>query len=216
MSDKPRLYSYFRSSCSWRVRIALNLAGLEVEQVPIHLVKNGGEQHSQDYKKLNPLGQVPTLEMDGLLLTQSVAIMEYIHDTHPEAHILPEDPAMKAKVRMITEMICSGIQPIQNLSVMQKHSQDQAERMAWSKYWITTGFRALEAVLQKTAGECCVGDKVTMADCCIVPQVFNATRFSVDMSEFPIIEKLNENLSSRPEFMAAHPTQQPDCPPELK
>ena len=88
--------------------------------------------------------------------------------------------------------------------------------MAWSKYWITTGFRALEAVLQKTAGECCVGDKVTMADCCIVPQVFNATRFSVDMSEFPIIEKLNENLSSRPEFMAAHPTQQPDCPPELK
>ena len=216
MSDKPRLYSYFRSSCSWRVRVALNLAGLEVEQVPIHLVKNGGEQHSQDYKKLNPLGQVPTLEMDGLLLTQSVAIMEYIHDTHPEAHILPEDPAMKAKVRMITDMICSGIQPIQNLSVMQKHSQDQAERMAWSKYWITTGFRALEAVLQKTAGECCVGDKVTMADCCIVPQVFNATRFSVDMSEFPIIEKLNENLSSRPEFMAAHPTQQPDCPPELK
>ena len=198
------------------MRIALNLAGLEVEQVPIHLVKNGGEQHSQDYKKLNPLGQVPTLEMDGLLLTQSVAIMEYIHDTHPEANILPEDPAMKAKVRMITEMICSGIQPIQNLSVMQKHSQDQAERMAWSKYWITTGFRALEAVLQKTAGECCVGDKVTMADCCIVPQVFNATRFSVDMSEFPIIEKLNENLSSRPEFMAAHPTQQPDCPPELK
>ena len=119
MSDKPRLYSYFRSSCSWRVRIALNLAGLEVEQVPIHLVKNGGEQHSQDYKKLNPLSQVPTLEMDGLLLTQSVAIMEYIHDTHPEAHILPEDPAMKAKVRMITEMICSGIQHIQNLSVMQ-------------------------------------------------------------------------------------------------
>jgi maleylacetoacetate isomerase len=216
MSDKPRLYSYFRSSCSWRVRIALNLAGLEVEQVHIHLVKNGGEQHSQDYKKLNPLGQVPTLEMDGLLLTQSVAIMEYIHDTHPEAHILPEDPAMKAKVRMITEMICSGIQPIQNLSVMQKHSQDQAERMAWSKYWITAGFRALEAVLQKTAGECCVGDTVTMADCCIVPQVFNAARFSVDMSEFPMIEKLNENLSSRPEFMAAHPTQQPDCPTELK
>ena len=184
--------------------------------MPIHLVKNGGEQHSQDYKKLNPLGQVPTLEMDGLLLTQSVAIMEYIHDTHPEAHILPEDAAMKAKVRMITEMICSGIQPIQNLSVMQKHSQDQAERMAWSKYWITAGFRALEAVLQKTAGECCVGDTVTMADCCIVPQVFNAARFSVDMSEFPMIEKLNENLSSRPEFMAAHPTQQPDCPTELK
>ena len=98
MSDKPQLYSYFRSSCSWRVRIALNLARLEVEQVPIHLVRNGGEQHSQDYKKLNPLEQVPTLEIDGLLLTQSVAIMEYINDTHPEANILPKDPNTKAKV----------------------------------------------------------------------------------------------------------------------
>ena len=172
MSDKPQLYSYFRSSCSWRVRIALNLARLEVEQVPIHLVRNGGEQHSQDYKKLNPLEQVPTLEIDGLLLTQSVAIMEYINDTHPEANILPKDPNTKAKVRMITELICSGIQPIQNLSVMQKHSQDQAERMAWSKHWITVGFRALEKVLEKTAGECCVGDEVTIADCCIVPQVW--------------------------------------------
>lgn len=181
----------------------------------VHLVKNGGEQHSQDYKKLNPLEQVPTLKIDGLLLTQSVAIMEYIHDTHPEANILPEDPGMKAKVRMITEMICSGIQPIQNLSVMQKHSQDQAERMAWSKHWITVGFRALEKILERTAGECCVGDEITMADCCLVPQVFNAGRFSVDMSEFPIISKLNENLSSREEFEAAHPSQQPDCPSEL-
>jgi len=198
------------------VRIALNLAGLEVEQVPIHLVKGGGEQHSQEYNKLNPLGQVPTLEIDGLLLTQSVAIMEYIHDTHPEANILPEDPATRAKVRMITEMICSGIQPIQNLSVMQKHSHEQPERMAWSKHWITTGFVALEKVLEKTAGECCVGDRVSMADCCIIPQVFNAGRFSVDMDRFPIISKLNKTLSSRPEFQAAHPSQQPDCPVELR
>ena len=215
------------------MRIALNLAGLEVEQVPIHLVKGGGEQHSESYKKLNPLGQVPTLEIDGLLLTQSVAIMEYIHDTHPQAKILPEDPATRAKVRMITEMICSGIQPIQNLSVMQKHSQEQPERMAWSKHWITTGFVALEKVLEKTAGECCVGDSVSMADCCIIPQVsdyavgrilcliflpqvFNAGRFSVDMDQFPIISKLNETLSLRPEFQAAHPSQQPDCPIELR
>ena len=172
MSDKPVLYSYFRSSCSWRVRIALNMAKIDVEQVAIHLVKNGGEQHSDDYKKLNPLGQVPSLAIDGLLLTQSVAIMEYLNDTHPQAKILPDSPAMRAKVRMISEMICSGIQPIQNLSVMQKHSQDQGERMAWSKHWITTGFVALEKVLEKTAGECCVGDLVTMADCCLVPQVF--------------------------------------------
>merc|ERR1712215_528754 len=193
MLDKPTLYSYFRSSCSWRVRIALNLAEVEVDQVAVHLVKNGGEQHSEKFRKLNPLGQVPALDIDGVLLTQSVAIMEYINDTHPEGNLLPEDPKMKAKVRMISEMICSGIQPIQNLSVMQKHSQDQVERMAWSKHWITTGFVALEKVLEKTAGECCVGDEVTMADCCLVPQVFNAARFSVEMSEFPVISRLNNS-----------------------
>ena len=173
MPDKPQLYSYFHSSCSWRVRIALNLARIEGEQVPIHLARNGGEQYSQDYQKINPLKQVPTIEIDGLILTQSVAIMEYIHDTHPEADILPKDPNMKAKVRMITEMICSGIQPMQNLSVMQRHSQDQGERMLWSKHWVTVGLRALEKVLEKTAGKYCVGDMVTMADCCLVPQVSN-------------------------------------------
>ena len=158
------------------MRIALNLAGIEVEQVPIHLARNGGEQHSQEYKKLNPLEQVPTLEIDGLVLIQSVAIMEYIHDTHPEANILPKDPNLKVKVRMIAEIICSGIQPMQNLSVMQNHSPDQAERMSWSQHWVTVGLAALEKVLEKTAGRYCVGDMVTMADCCIVPQVSHIKR----------------------------------------
>merc|ERR1712215_347317 len=129
MLDKPTLYSYFRSSCSWRVRIALNLAGVEVDQVAVHLVKNGGEQHSEKFRKLNPLGQVPALDIDGVLLTQSVAIMEYINDTHPEVNLLPGDPKMKAKVRMVTELICSGIQPIQNLAVMQKHSPEQCREV---------------------------------------------------------------------------------------
>ena len=155
------------------MRIALSMARIEVEQVPIHLARNGGEQHSQDYQKINPLKQVPTLEIDGLVLTQSVAIMDYIHETHPEADILPKDPNMKAKVRMITEMICSGIQPMQNLSVMQRHSQDQGEKRLWSKHWVTVGLRALEKVLEKTAGKYCVGDMVTLADCCLVPQVTN-------------------------------------------
>jgi len=160
--------------------------------------------------------QVPTLVIDDMVLTQSVAIMEYINDIKPQSKILPEDHKQRAKVRMITEIICSGIQPIQNLAVMQKLSNDQPERMAWSKHWITNGFVALEKVLSTTAGECCVGDSVSMADCCLVPQVYNANRFSVDMSQFPIISRLNQSLSERPEFKAAHPKQQTDCPPEMR
>ena len=187
-----------------------------MEQVPIHLVKGGGEQHLQTYKDKNPMEQVPALQIDGLLLTQSVAIMEYLHDTHPEAGLLPTQPGERAKVRMVSETICSGIQPIQNLSVLQHHSPDPAARQAWSKHWISTGFRALETLLEDTAGECCVGDTVTMADCCLVPQVYNAQRFAVDMSEFPTISRLNLALSLRPEFEEAHPSNQPDCPPELR
>ena len=215
MADRPQLHSYFHSSCCWRVRIALNLACIEVDQVPVHLARNGGEQHCQEYKQLNPMAQVPTLEIDGLVLTQSVAIMEYIHDTHPEVNILPKDPNMKVKVRMITELICSGIQPMQNLSVMQKHSTDSEERMRWSQHWVRLGLAALETMLTKTAGDCCVGDDVTMADCCLVPQVYNATRFSVDVSEFPTISRVTDHLNTLPEFIAAHPLCQPDCPPEL-
>jgi len=216
MSKKPKLYSYWRSSCSWRVRIALNLADMEVDQEAIHLVKNGGEQHGEDYKQQNPMEQVPTLVIDDLVLTQSVAIMEYINDIKPQSKILPDDNQQRAKVRMITEIISSGIQPIQNLAVMQKLSSEQSERMAWSKHWITKGFEALEKVLSTTAGECCVGDSVSMADCCLVPQVYNANRFSVDMSQFPTISRLEQSLSKRPEFKAAHPTQQNDCPPEMR
>jgi len=216
MKDRPKLYTYFRSSCSWRVRIALNIAGVQVDMVPIHLVRNGGEQHGEEYKSINPMGQVPALVIDDLTLTQSVAIMEYINDTNPGCGLLPSDPKERAKVRMISEIIASGIQSIQNLSVMKYHSDDQAKRQAWSNHWITKGFEALETVLKGTAGSCCVGDTPTMADCCLVPQVFNAKRFNVDMDKFPIISKLEQNLSKLPQFSAAHPSNQVDCPEELK
>ena len=171
MPEKAVLYSYWRSTCSWRVRIALNLAGIEVEQIPVHLVRDGGEQHTEEYRRINPLGQVPAFKTGDFVLTQSVAIMEYIQDLHPEAGLLPSDPVARAKVRMVTELICSGIQPIQNLAVMKKHSQEQEEKLAWSRHWITVGFRALEKVLEGLAGDCCIGNTVTMADCCLVPQV---------------------------------------------
>lgn len=217
--QRPRLFSYFRSSCSWRVRIAMQLAGIQADQVAVHLVKGGGEQHRAEYAAMNPMEQVPSLEMDGLVLTQSVAIMEYIADRHPEAGLLPRDLAARARVRQVTELISSGIQPVQNLSVLQKMSSDGKvgdKEKEWARHFITVGFRALEQLLSETSGLCCVGDTVTMADCCLVPQVYNAKRFSVDMSLFPTISRLEAALSLRPQFQAAHPSAQPDCPPELK
>jgi len=212
MGEAPVLYSYWRSSCSWRVRIALQYAGIDVDQKAVHLVKDGGEQLMDEYSEKNPLQQVPTLLIHGLRLTQSMAIMEYIHDICPNGNLLPTDPKQRAKVRMVCEMINSGIQPIQNLAVLRKHSDEQAERAAWSHYWINKGFIALEKVLSETAGSRCVGDAVSLADCCLVPQVFNANRYSVDMSQFPIISRVNASLETLPEFKAAHPNQQPDCP----
>merc|ERR1712184_230263 len=168
---RPKLYTYYRSSCAWRVRIALNIAGMEVDMEPIHLVKSGGEQHSEEYKKVNPMEQVPALVVnENLTLTQSVAIMEYIHDMRPSSGLLPASVEDRAKVRMVTEMVASGIQPYQNAA---RNFEDQIEREAWSKGWITKGFRALEKVLSSTSGSCCVGDSITMADCCLVPQVYD-------------------------------------------
>jgi len=212
MEDKPILYSYWRSSCSWRVRIALQIAGIEVEQKAVHLVKDGGEQLKPDYSDKNPMQQVPTFVTKGTRITQSMAIMEYIHDIKPDANLLPRDPLTKAKVRMICEIINSGIQPIQNLCVMKMYSQLQEAKMAWSKYWIDKGFVALEKELKNTAGTRCVGDQVSLADCCLVPQVYNAQRFSVDMTKFPTISRIHGSLEQLPQFQAAHPSKQPDCP----
>lgn len=211
---RPKLYTYYRSSCAWRVRIALNITGMDVDMEPIHLVKNGGEQHSEEYKKVNPLEQVPALVVnENLTLTQSVAIMEYIHDMKPSSQLLPDSVEDRAKVRMVTEIVASGIQPLQNAG---KKFEDQTEREAWSKGWITKGFRALEEVLSSTSGSCCVGDSLTMADCCLVPQVFKAQRFNVDMSEFPIISRLSQRLCQLQPFIEAHPDNQIDSPARKK
>eukprot|EP00088_Acartia_fossae_P000350 TRINITY_DN10139_c0_g1_i2.p1 TRINITY_DN10139_c0_g1~~TRINITY_DN10139_c0_g1_i2.p1 ORF type:complete len:216 (-),score=51.24 TRINITY_DN10139_c0_g1_i2:186-833(-) len=210
--EKAVLYTYWRSSCSWRVRIALQYAGLEVEYRPVHLVRDGGEQLKTEYSGTNPMQQVPTFVMNGNRITQSMAIMEYINEIKPSANLLPKDPATRAKVRMICEIINSGIQPIQNLSVMKMYSQIQEVKMAWSKFWIDKGFQALEKELEKTAGSRCVGDEVSLADCCLVPQVYNANRFSVDMSKYPVISRINANLEKLAQFQAAHPSQQVDCP----
>ncbi|XP_077995663.1 maleylacetoacetate isomerase-like isoform X2 [Glandiceps talaboti] len=209
---KPVLYSYFRSSCSWRVRTALALKGIEYETKGVNLLKS--EQLSDNYSGANPMQQVPTLDIDGHKLTQSLAILEYLEETRPDPPLLPKDPAERAVTRQISETIASGIQPIQNLAVL-KYVGDE-KKAEWGRYWIDRGFQGLEKMLVNTAGKYCVGDQVTMADLCLVPQIYNANRFKVDMSQFPTISRINDALSQLDAFKTSHPSNQPDCPDDVK
>nr|XP_037289327.1 maleylacetoacetate isomerase-like isoform X1 [Rhipicephalus microplus] len=211
---KPVLYSYFRSSCAYRVRIALAWKNVDYEYKAVNLIKDGGEQHSAEYMKVNPMEQVPALVHNGETFTQSLAIIEYLEEKFPEPRLLPRDPAQRAKVRAIAEIIASGIQPQQNLNVLLR--LDESKRTEWAVHFITKGFKALEATVSKTAGKYCVGDEVTIADACLVPQVYNANRFKIDMSQFPTLSRVSTALESLPAFKAAHPSCQPDTPPELR
>nr|XP_056707366.1 maleylacetoacetate isomerase [Euleptes europaea] len=210
---KPILYSYFRSSCSWRVRIALALKGIAYDQAPVNLVKDGGQQLSSEYRSVNPMQQVPALKIDGVTLSQSLAIIEYLEETRPDPRILPQDPKKRVQVRMISDLIASGIQPLQNLTVLQQLGEKKLE---WAQRCISHGFKALEQILQETAGHYCVGDEVSMADLCLVPQVYNAERYKVDLAPYPTIRRINKALLELEEFKTSHPSRQPDTPPELK
>ncbi|XP_005724111.1 maleylacetoacetate isomerase isoform X1 [Pundamilia nyererei] len=223
---KPILHGYFRSSCSWRVRIAFALKGVEYDQLPVNLIKDGGQQScvsltvalsvpklTEEYKALNPMQQVPAVEIDGTTLSQSLAVIQYIDETRPGPRLLPADPKARAQVRMISDLIASGIQPLQNLYVIQKIG---AEKMQWSQHFIDRGFQALEPILKQTAGKYCVGDEISMADICLVPQVYNAERFKVDVGKYPTIKRLNEALLEIEAFQVSHPSRQPDTPDDLR
>ncbi|KAJ1104737.1 hypothetical protein NDU88_002146 [Pleurodeles waltl] len=211
---KPVLYSYFRSSCSWRVRIALALKGIEYDLVPVNLIKDGGQQLGSDYRKVNPMQQVPALTIDGLKLSQSLAIIQYLDETRPTPRLLPQDPKKRAQVRMISDHIVSGIQPLQNLAVLKQVGEEKM--VSWAQHYITRGFQALEQLLQDTAGKYCVEDEVSMADLCLVPQVYNAERFKVDLTPYPTITRINQALLELEAFKQAHPSRQPDTPPEMR
>ncbi|XP_053330961.1 maleylacetoacetate isomerase isoform X1 [Spea bombifrons] len=212
-TGKPLLFGYFRSSCSWRVRIALALKGIEYDQHPINLIKDGGIQHTEEFLRVNPMQQVPALRIDGVTLSQSLAIIEYLEETRPKPSLFPPDPRSRAQVRMISDHIVSGIQPLQNLYVLEKIGDTKLE---WAQHFITRGFQALERMLQETAGRYCVGDQVTMADLCLVPQVANAERFKVDLDPYPTIGRINQSLLQLEAFQVSHPACQPDTPPELR
>uniref|UniRef100_A0A2I3SYW0 Maleylacetoacetate isomerase n=2 Tax=Pan TaxID=9596 RepID=A0A2I3SYW0_PANTR len=204
-SGKPILYSYFRSSCSWRVRIALALKGIDYETVPINLIKDGGQQFSKDFQALNPMKQVPALKIDGITIHQSLAIIEYLEETRPTPRLLPQDPKKRASVRMISDLIAGGIQPLQNLSVLKQVREEM--QLTWAQNAITSGFNALEQILQSTAGIYCVGDEVSL---------FLYYRFKVDLTPYPTISSINKRLLVLEAFQVSHPCRQPDTPTELR
>lgn len=209
-----KLYSYFRSSSAYRVRIALNFKNVNYTIKPVHLVKDGGEQHRDDYKKLNVLSQVPTLIDNNKCLTQSMAIFYYLDQNYEGTELFPKD--IGQHVVEFCEVINSGIQPIQNLRVLQylknKNHFEQDEIQSWSHHWIEQGFFAIESFLNKNSGKYCFGDQITAADMFLAPQVYNSLRYNVDLKEFPKIKSVWKNCLKLEEFIKADPAHQPDTP----
>ncbi|KAJ3109627.1 hypothetical protein HDU97_003101 [Phlyctochytrium planicorne] len=212
------LYSYWRSSASWRVRIALELKGIKYEYKAVNLVAN--EQNTDQFSEVNPNNTIPVLEWDGKKISQSLAILEFLEEMSPSVKLLPTDPFKRAQVRSIVNLIVCDIHPIQNLRVLKKvevlSSQSQA-KSDWARFWITRGFTALEKILSNgVAGKYCVGDEITLADASLVPQYFNAVsppkkRFDVDLRAFPTINRIHAALSEVDAFKRAHASVQPDA-----
>jgi len=214
-----KLHGYFRSSCSYRVRIALGLKGLAYEHAPVHLMREGGDQHRPEYRALNPMAQVPLLEVEhepGLTvtLTQSVAILEYLEERFPEPRLLPGCAYLRARVRKCVEIVNSGIQPMQNLSLMNEIKRMGGDATAFARGANERGLRALEAEAADAGGQFMIGDEITLADVCLVPQVYSARRFEVDMAAFPTLCAIDARLSALSAVALAHPDRQPDAPPE--
>ncbi len=208
-----KLYGYWRSSSSWRVRIALTYKGLQWTDVPVHLVRGGGEQHSEEHRRRNPLAQVPVLDLgDGQYIAQSMAILEYLEETYPRPALLPSAPEARAQVRELAEMINSGIQPLQNLALLQRlHDGWQIDRAAWAKSTITAGLDALEARAREGSGVFLVGNSPSIADVCLIPQLYNARRFDCDLGRWPRLLAAEMKSLTLPAFESTRPEKQIDA-----
>ena len=204
---KATLFDYHRSSASYRVRIALNLKGVDYESAPVNLAQ--GAQKEAEYRSRNPQGFVPMLEMDGQRITQSLAIIDYLEATRPEPRLLPSDPADAAHARALALTIACDIHPLNNLRVLKYLSgplgQDEAVRDQWYRHWVSEGFAALEAMAAPKAGRFMVGDAPGLADLCLVPQMYNARRFAVPLEDFPLLVRVDAEASKLEAFAAAHP-----------
>ncbi len=212
-----KLYSYWRSSAAYRVRIGLNLKNIPYEQIPVHLVKDGGEHLKAEYTTKNPQGLVPALELDdGTVLTQSLAILEYLDDLSKENLLLPTAAIEKAKVRALAQAVACDIHPVNNLRILKYLSNElgvsEEAKNIWYRHWIEVGFAAIEKTLKTSSnGSFCFGHAPTLADICLIPQVYNAHRFKVDMTVYPLLSKINEHCLTLEAFAKAAPQAQSDA-----
>ena len=212
-----KLYTFFRSSASYRVRIALNLKGIAYEQAPIHLRRGGGEQLMPAYRAINPQALVPALDDDGKILTQSLAIIEYLEEKYPKPPLLPSDRADKALVRSMAMIIACEVHPIQNLRVLnhvkKQYGQTDEQVNQWAQHWIDLGLSSLEQMItaRNQRGSFCFGDAPTLADICLVPQLGNARRYGCDLAKYPRILEIEKNCMALTAFADAAPEKQPDA-----
>ena len=212
-----KLHGFFRSSASYRVRIALNLKGLAYEQAAVHLSKGGGEQFAPVFRKLNPQSLVPVLEDGPLALTQSLAIIEYLEETHPRPPLLPSTPVERARVRALALAIACDLHPLNNTRVLSyiagPMGAGEDGRLKWYQHWIAVGLQPLEAMLagDRATGKFCHGDMPGLADCCLVPQLANARRFKCDVAPYPTLLAIEKNCLALEAFQRAAPDKQPDA-----
>ncbi|GAB2492732.1 maleylacetoacetate isomerase [Pseudoxanthomonas sangjuensis] len=218
MHEPLRLYSYWRSSAAWRVRIGLHLKGLAYETVPVHLLRDGGQQHAPDYAARNPQQLVPVLLHGERTLRQSLAILEYLEEIHPEPALLPAEARDRAHVRGLAQLVACDIHPLNNLRVLQYLEREwnvpQPARDEWVRHWIAGGLAAMEKLLagDLATGSFCHGEAPGLADCCLVPQLYNARRFGVDLAPYPTIRRIEAACLGLPAFDATRPENQPDAP----
>ena len=211
-----KLYTYFRSTAAYRVRVALNLKGLAYDAVPVHLLRDGGEQLADAYRALNPSALLPTLDDDGSVIGQSLAIIEYLEETRPQVPLLPTAAADRARVRALALTVAADTHPLGNLRVLKYLKGElkvtEEAKVEWQQHWLRTGMATLERLLadDTRTGRYCHGDTPTLADCCLVPQVFGAQRFGVDMGPYPTVMRIFAACAELPAFQQAHPSQQPD------
>jgi maleylacetoacetate isomerase len=207
-----KLYDYFRSTACYRVRLALSLKNIVYEKIEIHLINNNGEQHSPKYQHINPQGLVPSLDINGKILTQSLAIIDYLEELFPETPLLPQDPWFKAIIKSLALIIACDMHPLNNLRVLNRLKEqfkaNQEQVNDWYHHWLAEGFNAFELQLQRLerSNPVCFGTKPSLADLCLIPQVYNAQRFNFDMSAYPIINQINDYCLTLPAFKNAAPS----------
>ncbi len=212
-----KLYTFWRSTSAWRVRIALALKGVAYEAVPVPLVGEAAQQHTEAFRALNPSAQVPVLVLDDggpgtRRIAQSMAILEFLEERFPSPALLPTDPWLRARARQLAEIVNSGIQPLQNLATTERLRAAGGDPDAWRHHFISRGLESLERAAAETAGAFLVGDAPSFADIYLVPQLYNARRFDVDLAPYPTLTRVDAACAALPAFETAHPDAQPDAP----